>query len=61
MKSTASLPAAPGISANQSPECGQDAAAPAQPPALPQHPCGSRTYDPDEVFTDPGTIVMIGI
>jgi len=47
--------------ANLSLPCGQDALPAQDTPELPQHPCGSRTYAPDEVFTDPGTLVMIGI
>lgn len=61
MKNSTSPSTAPLPAAIQPADCGQDPAVPGETPAVPQHPCGSRTYDPDEVFTDPGTLVMIGI
>jgi hypothetical protein len=61
MKNIAPLATTQQTPAIQPSECGQDALAPGEALALPQHPCGSRTFDPDEVFTDPGTLVMIGI
>jgi len=61
MKDTALMLTAQQTPDGQPQGRGPDAPAAPETPELPRHPCGSRTYAPDEVFTDPGTLVMIGI